>query len=100
MTGDVADAPAAAVEVDDHREHRILRRRVQAGRDVAARSGDRQVLDSRHLDRAAQRSEGLDELTGLLDADVADAAAAPLPVLLDGVEQQLDVGVEGHTGSL
>ena len=99
VAGDVADAPSAAVEVDDDGEHGILGRRVQTHGDVAAGPRHGVVLDPGNLHGSPERPEGLDELTRLLHADVADAAA-PLPVLLDGVEQELHIGVEGHGGSL
>src|SRR5207237_9593699 len=94
---DVADAPAAAVEVHDDRQHCLCGWRVQPGRDLTRRARDRQILDTSDLDGPSEGAECLDELPGFLDADVADAAVA---ALLHGRQQQLDVGIEGHPDSL
>src|SRR5439155_12531733 len=90
---EAADHPAAAVEVDEHREGRAARGRVDADGDLAARAGDGAVLDpGDRLALAGGGGEGGDRGARLLDRELVEAAHGRRHLL----EQRLGFGVKRH----
>jgi hypothetical protein len=90
---DVADHPAAAVEVHDDRLRPVARGGVDASGDVPGGSGDRPVLGGDLLGLALQIGEALDGFPRLRDGHVLERRQ---PGRIERGEQLLGFGVQGH----
>src|SRR5690606_29807688 len=87
---------AAAVEVHDHGLRAVALGGVDAHRDVARLAGDDPVLGGDLLRLALQVAEALGGRAGLGDGHVVEGRH---PLRLEGGEQLLGFGVDGHVVS-